>query len=103
MRMRTLNGVEETQHTCLEARRAGRRIGFVPTMGALHEGHISLVRSARAQCNLVVVSIFVNPLQFGPNEDLVKYPRTFERDRQLLEAENVDVLFAPEAQAMYPQ
>jgi pantoate--beta-alanine ligase len=101
--MRTLTGIEEAQHACLEARRNGRRIGFVPTMGALHEGHLSLMRSARSQCDFVVASIFVNPLQFGPNEDLAKYPRPFERDQQLLEAEKVDLLFAPEAPTMYPE
>jgi pantoate--beta-alanine ligase len=100
--MRTLKGIEETQHACMEARRNGRRIGFVPTMGALHEGHLSLVHSARSQCNFVVVSIFVNPLQFGPKEDLAKYPRPFNRDQQLLATEKVDLLFAPESQAMYP-
>lgn len=71
-------------------------------MGALHEGHLSLIRAARAACDLVVASIFVNPTQFGPNEDLAKYPRSFERDRRLLENENVDVLFAPSVEEMYP-
>jgi len=83
-------------------RRAGKRMGFVPTMGALHAGHLSLVKTARGQSDCVAASIFVNPLQFGPNEDFSKYPRTFERDCQLLEAEKVDVLFAPKAEAMYP-
>ncbi len=87
---------------CAQRRREGRRIGLVPTMGALHEGHLSLVRAARAQSDVVAVSIFVNPLQFGPSEDLAKYPRTFERDRQLLEAEKVDLLFAPSNDDMYP-
>jgi len=81
----------------------GQRLGFVPTMGALHEGHLSLIRAAKAQCKTVVVSIFVNPTQFGPKEDLAKYPRPFERDCQLLEREGVDVLFAPTAEEMYPQ
>src|SRR5262249_8651769 len=80
----------------------GQRIGFVATMGALHAGHLSLVRIARAQCSLVVVSIFVNPLQFGPQEDLQRYPRPFERDKQLLEAESVDILFAPPVEEIYP-
>jgi pantoate--beta-alanine ligase len=80
-----------------------QRAGLVPTMGALHEGHLSLVRAARAQCDSVVVSIFVNPLQFGPNEDLAKYPRTFERDCELLEREKVDILFAPSVDDMYPK
>jgi pantoate--beta-alanine ligase len=79
------------------------RVGLVPTMGALHEGHLSLVRAARAKCESVVVSIFVNPLQFGPNEDLAKYPRSFERDCELLEREKVDILFAPPVKDMYPK
>jgi pantoate--beta-alanine ligase len=79
------------------------RLAFVPTMGALHQGHLSLVRFARAQCHLVTASIFVNPLQFGPQEDLAKYPRSFERDCELLEKENVDFLFAPAVDEMYPQ
>lgn len=85
-----------------DLRRAGKRLGFVPTMGALHEGHISLVRAARASCDTVAASIFVNPTQFGPNEDLAKYPRMFDRDRALLEREGVDLLFAPSVEEMYP-
>jgi pantoate--beta-alanine ligase len=72
-------------------------------MGALHEGHLSLVRAARAQSNFVAVSIFVNPLQFGPSEDFGKYPRTFERDRDLLDHEGVDLIFAPSVAEMYPK
>jgi pantoate--beta-alanine ligase len=79
-----------------------RTLGFVPTMGALHEGHLSLVRAAKSKCDVVAVSIFVNPLQFGPSEDLAKYPRTFERDVALLEREAVDILFAPAPEEMYP-
>src|SRR5580704_13579719 len=82
--------------------RSDRRVGLVPTMGALHEGHLSLVRAARAQCQSVVVSIFVNPLQFGPNEDLAKYPRTFEADSQKLAAAGVDAIFAPQPADIYP-
>lgn len=87
---------------CAQRHRDGKRIGLVPTMGALHEGHLSLIRAARAQSDVAAVSIFVNPLQFGPKEDLAKYPRTFERDCQLLEAEKVDLLFAPSNVDMYP-
>jgi pantoate--beta-alanine ligase len=85
------------------ARAQGRRIGLVPTMGALHEGHLSLMRAARAACDLVVATIFVNPTQFGPNEDLSKYPRSFEHDCDLLKKENVDLVFAPSVDEMYPQ
>ncbi len=101
--MRILHTIAETQALCRQARRDGKRIGIVPTMGALHEGHISLVKTARAQTDFVVASIFVNPLQFGPNEDLAKYPRTFERDCQMLEAEGVDAVFAPTPEEMYPK
>lgn len=80
-----------------------KRLGFVPTMGALHEGHLSLVRAANASCDVVAASIFVNPTQFGPNEDLAKYPRTFERDCDLLEREGVGLLFAPSVEEMYPR
>ena len=84
------------------AKRGGKRIGFVPTMGALHEGHLTLVRAAKAASDLVAVSIFVNPLQFGPKEDLGNYPRTFERDCELLEKEGVGLVFAPSVDEMYP-
>jgi pantoate--beta-alanine ligase len=86
-----------------ELRQLGKRIGFVPTMGALHEGHISLIRSARKLNDAVVVSIFVNPLQFGPTEDFSKYPRTMESDSRKLDGVKVDYLFAPSAEEMYPK
>ena len=78
------------------------RIGFVPTMGALHEGHLSLMRRARKECDLVVVSIFVNPLQFGPAEDLGRYPRTFQADRKACEQAGVDLIFFPQVKDPYP-
>jgi pantoate--beta-alanine ligase len=100
--MRICHTIEAMRTACRAARSGGKRLGFVPTMGALHEGHVSLVRAAKASCDLVAASIFVNPTQFGPNEDLDKYPRTFERDRGLLDKEGVDLLFAPSTEEMYP-
>ena len=82
--------------------RQGKRIGFVPTMGALHEGHLSLIQAAAAQDEVVVVSLFVNPLQFGPREDLTRYPRPFARDVRLARASGATVIFAPVARDMYP-
>jgi pantoate--beta-alanine ligase len=100
--MQIVKSVAEMQSLCRQLRTKGVQLGFVPTMGALHEGHLSLVRRARAECEVIVASIFVNPLQFAPGEDFSRYPRTFEEDRRALEAERVDVLFAPEAGEMYP-
>src|SRR5579871_6561440 len=95
------NTVAEVRASVKAARQEGKTIGFVPTMGALHEGHAALVRAARAQSDVVVVSIFVNPTQFGPKEDFSKYPRTLQRDSALLEAENVDFLFCPPVEEVY--
>jgi pantoate--beta-alanine ligase len=88
--------------SCRAVRQRGQTLGFVPTMGALHAGHLALIKAARAQCDVVAASIFVNPKQFGPNEDLAKYPRTFDQDCTLLEAEGTELLFAPQADEMYP-
>jgi pantoate--beta-alanine ligase len=100
--LKTYNTIRDMQAASRAARRTGLRLGLVPTMGALHEGHLSLIRAAKASCQVVAASIFVNPTQFGPNEDLAKYPRPVERDRELLENEGVDLLFAPPVDEMYP-
>jgi pantoate--beta-alanine ligase len=100
--MLTISSSSELTSLVKQARRAGKRVGFVPTMGALHQGHLSLVRAARAQCDVVVVSIFVNPTQFGPNEDFGKYPRTLETDSAMLAAEKTDYLFFPAVDEIYP-
>ncbi len=89
------------RHAVAAARRAGKQVGFVPTMGALHAGHVSLIEPARAANGFTVVSIFVNPTQFGPNEDFTRYPRPLQRDLGL--CEGVDLVFAPDAVTMYPQ
>jgi len=101
--MKICKTIEEMRSASSATRREGKRFGFVPTMGALHEGHLSLVRAAKATSDVVAVSIFVNPLQFAPTEDLAKYPRSFERDRELLEKEAVNILFAPQTEEMYPK
>src|SRR5437870_789965 len=97
--IRTIKGMVAWSRS---AERDGRSIGFVPTMGALHEGHKSLIKSARAACDAVVVSIFVNPLQFGPMEDLERYPRPLEEDMRLCRREKVDVVFLPAVDELYP-
>jgi pantoate--beta-alanine ligase len=99
--MKILETIDSTRAATRAARRQGQRVGLVPTMGALHEGHMSLVRAAKERSDYVAVSLFVNPLQFGPNEDLAKYPRTLDRDRNLLEQAGVDLLFAPSEAEMY--
>jgi pantoate--beta-alanine ligase len=100
--LETIHTVEWMRLALREASAAGQIVGLVPTMGALHEGHFSLIRAARAQCLPVIVSIFVNPMQFGANEDFGKYPHRMGEDRAALESLGVDFLFAPEASEMYP-
>jgi pantoate--beta-alanine ligase len=100
--MRTVRTVAELREALASERRAGRSIGLVPTMGCFHDGHLSLMRGARAQNDVVVVSLFVNPAQFGPGEDLDAYPRDEERDTRLAEEVGVDVLFAPPVEEVYP-
>jgi pantoate--beta-alanine ligase len=100
--METIHTIEWMKQITHEARAQDRIVGLVPTMGALHEGHFSLIRAAQRECAPVVVSLFVNPKQFGPSEDLNQYPRTLEADRAALEALGVDYLFAPSPQEMYP-
>lgn len=101
--METIRTIGELRSRLAGLRKAGKRIGFVPTMGALHAGHLSLVKMSRSVCDATVVSIFVNPTQFAPNEDLAKYPRTFDEDAKLLEAEGADIIFYPDASEMYPE
>lgn len=101
--MRRVETIDELRRTLDAARAGGRTVGFVPTMGFLHEGHVSLMRSARSACDLVVTSIFVNPLQFAPHEDLDDYPRDLEGDAGRAEGAGVDLLFVPSVREMYPQ
>ena len=100
--MKIVRTVAELRDVVRSARQGGARVGLVPTMGAFHDGHLALMRRARERSGCVVVSLFVNPAQFGPSEDLDAYPRDFERDRALAEAEGVDLLFAPDVSEVYP-
>ena len=100
--MEVVHTIPELRAAVARARQAGKSVGFVPTMGCLHEGHLSLIRRAKQEASFVVVSIFVNPTQFGPNEDFSKYPRTFEDDRRGSEAAGADLIFAPTAADFYP-
>ncbi|MHB8094526.1 MAG: pantoate--beta-alanine ligase [Candidatus Aminicenantales bacterium] len=100
--MKIVRAIPEMKAAVAEAKSGRAKIGLVPTMGFLHEGHLSLVRECRKRTDVVVVSIFVNPIQFGPKEDFRTYPRDFERDTALLEREGVDIVFCPEAEEMFP-
>ena len=102
MSLKVMTTVAEVQSYSKEMKAAGKRIGLCPTMGALHEGHMTLCRAARASCDVVIASVFVNPVQFGPNEDYEKYPRQFAADCEKLEAEGVDAVFHPAPEEMYP-
>jgi len=101
--MNVISSPVEFQREMLNLKRLGKSVGFVPTMGALHEGHLTLVRQSKKDNDVTVVSIFVNPTQFGPNEDFNKYPRQFDNDRKLLEKEGVDYIFYPSVSDMYPE
>ncbi|MBN1793882.1 MAG: pantoate--beta-alanine ligase [Candidatus Omnitrophica bacterium] len=100
--MKVIRSITQIRRFTQGQDRRRKKIGLVPTMGFLHEGHLSLMRRARAECDIVISSIFVNPTQFGPREDFKKYPRDFRRDRQLAQACGVDVLFSPRPEDMYP-
>lgn len=100
--MKILRTVAEITEFAKSAQQAGKVIGLVPTMGALHEGHLTLMRTAKAKCDVVIASVFVNPVQFGPNEDYDAYPRRFEEDCQKLEEVGIDAVFHPEPKEMYP-
>ena len=100
--MKIIRTIDEVRAAVAAARRTGASVGLVPTMGGFHEGHLSLMRQARVASDLVVVSLFVNPTQFGPNEDLASYPRDEAKDAALADGEGVDILFAPSPDEMYP-
>ena len=100
--MRIVKTIGQLRHAIHEKRRKGRKIGFVPTMGYFHEGHLSLMRRAKQECGVCVVSIYVNPKQFGPKEDLGRYPRDIKHDMEIIKKENVDILFIPSDNVVYP-
>src|SRR3990167_4955790 len=100
--MRVIRSVRSIQQFIKKIKRSGKTVGFVPTMGALHDGHRSLLRRCRWENDIVVLSIFVNPKQFGPNEDFAKYPRRERTDKKLAKREKVDIIFIPTAKEMYP-
>src|SRR5207237_6383031 len=100
--MEIVDTIEQTHAAVARARANALSVGLVPTMGALHDGHATLIRQARAENGFVVVSIFVNPTQFGPHEDLQRYPRPFERDVRVCQAEGADLIFHPEPTTIYP-
>ncbi|WP_100333506.1 pantoate--beta-alanine ligase [Bacillus alkalisoli] len=101
--MKIINHIKELQEQCQNFKKEGKTIGFVPTMGFLHEGHLQLLQQARKENDIVILSIFVNPLQFGPNEDFDAYPRDMERDENLAKEQHVDYLFYPTKEEMYPK
>src|SRR3990167_7822935 len=101
--MKVYKGISELRNTIASIKKNSRLIGFIPTMGYLHEGHVSLIRKARLDTDCVVVSIFVNPIQFGPKEDFKRYPRDLDRDLKLCKANAVDIVFAHEAESIFPE
>jgi pantoate--beta-alanine ligase len=101
--MRLITSVNEMKALTRESRSRGKSVGLIPTMGALHKGHVSLIRQAKQQCDVVVASVFVNPTQFGPEEDFERYPRDLDKDFTLLSSFNIDTVFAPSTEEMYPE
>src|SRR3989304_3233777 len=102
IRPKLVSSIAELRSALSAARKAGKRIGLVPTMGALHEGHLSLVRASKQDCDCTVVSIYVNPTQFGPQEDFAQYPRTLSQDIEALAGCDVEFVFVPSNEEMYP-
>ncbi|MFZ7943060.1 MULTISPECIES: pantoate--beta-alanine ligase [Bacillaceae] len=100
--MKIITAIKNMRSEIMREKASGKSVGYVPTMGFLHEGHLTLIKQARQENDIVVLSIFVNPLQFGPNEDYLTYPRDFERDQALAEAEKIDYIFFPSVEEMYP-